>query len=56
MSSQNKTNIFLVVLSAIFKAFNFSFSALKRYSNFPQIDLSSKLANNDKLTSNKHKK
>ena len=32
------------------------FSAPKKQPNTPQVDLSSKLASNDKLTSDKHKK
>ena len=57
MASQNKANLSPV---ALFTKNSFSKSSLcstlKKQSNTLQIDLSSKLASNDKLTSNKHKK
>ena len=54
---QNKANPFLVALSTK-NSFSKSspFSASKKQSNTPQVDLSSKLASNGKLTSDKHKK
>ena len=51
-ASQNKTNSFLVALSAK----NSSSSTPKKQPNTPQVDLSSKLASNGKLTSDKCKK
>ena len=57
MASQNKANLSLVASSA--KAFSSKLSlssALKKQFNFPQVDLSSKLASNRKLTSGKCKK
>ena len=57
MASQNKANPSPVALST---KNSFSKSSLcptlKKQPNTPQVDLSSKLASNDKLTSNKHKK
>ena len=57
MTSQNKANSALVASSAK-NSFSKSslFSAPKKQPNTLWIDLSSKLASNGKLTSNKHKK
>ena len=57
MASQNKTNTFSVVLSTK-NSFSksFTFFALKKQLNTLQVDLSSKLASNSKLTSNECKK
>ena len=55
--SQNKTNIFLAALFAKSSSSKpFLFSTPKRQFIFLQVDLSSKLANNGKLTSDKCKK
>ena len=57
MAPQNKTNSSLVVSST--KSFSSklpSFSAPKKQPNTLWVDLSSKLASNSKLTSDKHKK
>ena len=59
MSLQNKTDTSLVVSSTKLlssKATNFLSSILKKQTNFLQVDLFSKLANNGKLTNKKHKK
>jgi len=56
---QNKTNIniFLVVSSTKLSPFKlFLSSTLKKQSNSPWVDLSSKLASNSKLTSDECKK
>jgi len=57
MASQNKANLTPVALSAknLFSK-SFLFPALKEQLNTLWIDLSSKLASNSKLTSDKHKK
>ena len=57
MVSQNKANTFPGALSAK-NSFSksFTFSALKKQLNTLQVDLSSKLASNSKLTSNECKK
>jgi len=48
--------IFLVALSTKSSSSNMLFSTSKKQSNSSWVDLFSKLANNSKLTSNKHKK
>ena len=56
-ASQNKINLSLAVLFT--KTFSFKpflSSASKKQPNFPQVDFSSKLANNDKMISNECKK
>ena len=57
MASQNKANQFL---AALFTENSFSklslFPTPKKQPNTPQVDLSSKLASNSKLTSNEYKK
>jgi len=57
MASQNKANLTPVALSAknLFSK-SFPFPALKEQLNTLWIDLSSKLASNSKLTSDKYKK
>ena len=56
-ASQNKTNPSPAALSAKISFFKLSlYPAPKKQSNSSQVDLSSKLANNGKLTSDKHKK
>ena len=54
--SQSKSNTFLVALSAKPFSSNILSFASKKQSNSLQIDLFSKLANNNKLISDKHKK
>ena len=57
MVSQSKVNTSPVALSTKLSSFKPSlFSASKKQSNFLQVDLSSKLASNSKLTSDEHKK
>ena len=57
MASQNKANPSLVVSFAKNSSSKSSLSStLKKQSNSLQVDLSSKLASNGKLTSDKHKK
>jgi len=57
MASQNKANPSLAALSAKNPSSKPSpFSALKKQPNTPQMDLSSKLASNGKLTSDERKK
>ena len=57
MAPQNKANPSLAALSAKNSSSkSFLFSAPKKQSNTLWVDLSSKLANNSKLTSNKRKK
>jgi len=57
MASQNKANPSLAALSANNPSSKPSLSpAPKKQPNTPQVDLSSKLASNEKLTSNKCKK
>jgi len=57
MASQNKANSALVALSAKNSSSKSSlFSAPKKQPNTLWVDLSSKLARNGKLTSDKHKK
>jgi len=56
MAFQGKANIFSAALSAKLSLLNISSPASKKQSNSPWVDLSSKLANNNKLTSNKRKK
>jgi len=57
MASQNKANTPLVAPSTKNPSSKPSlFSAPKKQPNTPQVDLSSKLASNGKLTSDKHKK
>jgi len=57
MAPQNKANPSTVVLSAKDSSSKSSlFPAPKKQPNTPWVDLSSKLANNGKLTSDKHKK
>ena len=59
MGSQNKSNISSVALFAKLlssKTFNTLSTTSKKQSNSLQVNLSSKLANNSKLTSNKYKK
>jgi len=56
-ASQNKANISLVASSAKNSSSKLSPSPTpKKQPNTPQVDLSFKLASNDKLTSDKHKK
>ena len=56
-ASQNKVNLALATLSAKNSSPKSSlFPAPKKQPNTPWVDLSSKLANNGKLTSDKHKK
>jgi len=54
--SQSKSNTFLIALSTKSFSSNILSFAPKKQSNFLQIDLFSKLANNNKLTSDKYKK
>ena len=55
--SQNKANLFLAASSAKNSSFKPSLSpAPKKQPNTPQVDLSSKLASNGKLTSDECKK
>jgi len=57
MASQNKANPSLAVSSAKNPSSKPSLSpAPKKQPNTPQVDLSSKLASNGKLTSDEHKK
>jgi len=57
MASQNKTNPSSVASSIKNPSYKLSPSpAPKKQSNTPWVDLSSKLASNGKLTSDKHKK
>ena len=56
MAFQNKVNISLSALSVKASPSNMLSPALKKQSNFLQVNLFSKLANNDKLTSDKYKK
>ena len=57
MTPQNKANSSLVALSAKNPSSKLSMSpAPKKQPNTPRMDLSSKLASNGKLTSDKHKK
>ena len=56
MIFQSKANTSLVALSAKSSPSNISFSTSKKQFNSLQMDLFSKLANNGKLTSDKHKK
>jgi len=57
MASQNKANPSLVASSTKNSSSKSSLSpTLKKQSNIPWVNLSSKLANNGKLTSDKHKK
>ena len=56
MTSQNKTNIFLVALFTKSTSSNILSPAPKKQSNSLQIDFSPKLANNNKLISDKYKK
>ena len=57
MAFQNKANLSLAVSSTKNPFFKSSLSfASKKQPNFPQVDLSSKLASNGKLTSDEHKK
>jgi len=57
IASQNKANSSLAALSTnSFSSKLPSSPAPKKQPNTPQVDLSSKLASNGKLTSNKHKK
>ena len=56
-ASQKKANLSLAALSAKNSSSKLSpFSALKKQPNTPQMDLSSKLASNGKLTSDECKK
>ena len=57
MASQNKTNTSPVASSTKNSFSKSSASPIpKKQSNIPQVDLSSKLASNGKLTSDEHKK
>jgi len=57
MASQNKANLSPVASSAKNSSPKSSlFPTLKKQSNIPWVDLSSKLASNGKLTSDEHKK
>ena len=57
MASQNKTNTSLVASSTKNSFSKSSLSPIpKKQFNIPQVDLSSKLASNGKLTSNEYKK
>jgi len=57
MALQNKANPSLVALSAKSSSSKLPSSpAPKKQPNTPQVDLSSKLANNGKLTSDEYKK
>ena len=56
MTSQNKVNTFPVASFTKSIPFNISFPASKKQPNSPWVDLSSKLANNSKLTSDKCKR
>ena len=57
MASQSKANLSLVASSTKNPFSKLSLSpALKKQSNTPWVDLSSKLTSNGKLTSNEHKK
>ena len=56
IASLNKANTFLVASSAKSSPSNILFPTPKKQSNSPQVDLFSKLANNNKLTSNQCKK
>ena len=57
MASQNKANSSPAALSAKNSSLkSSSFPAPKKQPNSPQVDFSSKLANNSKLTSDKCKK
>jgi len=56
-ASQNKANTSLAALSAKNPSSKLSLSPVpKKQPNTPQVDLSSKLASNGKLTSDEHKK
>ena len=57
MAFQNKANLSLAVLSIKNPSSKSSLSpTLKKQPNSPQVDLTFKLANNGKLTSDEHKK
>jgi len=56
MASQNRANTSLAASSAKLSPSNVLSPTPKKQYNSPQVDLSSKLANNSKLTSDKHKK
>jgi len=55
-ASHNKANTFLAVTSTKTSSKSSLSPASKKQPNTPQVDFSSKLASNDKLTSDKHKK
>jgi len=56
MASQNKANTSLAALSAKTSSKSFLSPAPKKQPNTPWVNLSFKLASNNKLTSNKYKK
>jgi len=56
MAFQNKVNISLSASFAKASSSNMLSPTLKKQSNFLQVNLFSKLANNSKLTSDKYKK
>ena len=57
MTPQNKANLALAISSAKNSFSKLSLSSTpKKQPNTPQVDLSSKLASNGKLTSDEHKK